>query len=328
MASRCLGGIVAAIVGEQPFEKRKFSERRRRTFTKKVDVEFPGCEPELIPAIVGEITVERPAAEGRPRVSTVVTLLGCDRSFDLHYAKAALPKRLQLSQRVVDLLELKVGDPIVLRMNEQSIVPADTPLGRREGSSRSRRLNLTAILPSGSVGDFSLSSTEPPAGVALVSLAIAEQLLGWPEKQNAVFLTGGGCQQGLVDILQQCLKPSLADIGLSLTRYEDGTWIGLTSRRLVLEEAVDNAAQQVMTDLGGVPSLVFLANEIYTESESAKASVPYSTVLGIQSPSHPVGDLVDEDGTLLPMPIGDEVIINRWLADDLARAGKSSFCGG
>ncbi|MDA8042951.1 MAG: hypothetical protein MPJ22_11095, partial [Pirellulales bacterium] len=327
MANQRLGGIVAAIVGEQPFEK-QFPVRLYEAFHQKFDVEFRGCEPELIPAIVGEITVERPAAEGRPRVSTVVTLLGCDRSFDLHYAKAASKQKgLQLSQRVVDLLELKVGDPVVLRMNEQSIVPADTPLGRREGSSRSRRLNLTAILPSGSVGDFSLSSTEPPAGVALVSLAIAEQLLGWPEKQNAVFLTGGGCQQGLVDILQQCLKPSLADIGLSLTRYEDGTWIGLTSRRLVLEEAVDNAAQQVMTDLGGVPSLVFLANEIYTESESAKASVPYSTVLGIQSPSHPVGDLVDEDGTLLPMPIGDEVIINRWLADDLAAQGSRVSVG-
>ena len=327
MANQRLGGIVAAIVGEQPFEK-QFPERLDEAFHQKVDVEFPGCEPELIPAIVGEITVERPAAGGRPRVSTVVTLLGCDRSFDLHYAKAASKQKgLQLSQRVVDFLELKVGDPVVLRMNEQSVVPADTPLGRREGSSRSRRMNLTAILPSGSVGDFSLSSTEPPAGVALVSLSIAEQLLGWPEKRNAVFLTGGGCQQGLVDILQRCLKPSLADIGLSLTRYEDGTWVGLTSRRLVLEEAVDNAAQQVMTNLGGAPSLVFLANEIYTESESGKASVPYSTVLGIQSPSHPVGDLVDEDGTLLPMPIGDEVIINRWLADDLAAQGSPVSVG-
>ena len=40
MASQRLGGIVAAIVGEQPFEK-QFSERLYEAFHQKVDVEFP-----------------------------------------------------------------------------------------------------------------------------------------------------------------------------------------------------------------------------------------------------------------------------------------------
>ncbi|MGB0654940.1 MAG: FtsX-like permease family protein [Pirellulales bacterium] len=327
MANQRLGGIAVAIIGEEPFE-RQFSERLNASFQQRVDGEFSKCRPELIPAIVVEMTVERPAGRGQSRSSAIATLLGCDKPSALRFDVAASEQKgVQLSQRLVDLLELKVGDPVVLRVNERSAVPSDMPLGSRRSSSLSRRVILTDILPPGSVGDFSLSSTEPPAGVALVSLTLAEELLGWSDKRNGVFLAGDACHQSFDDILQQCLKPSLADLGLSLMRYPDGEWIGLTSRRMVLEQTIDAAAQREMAGLGGVPSLVFLANEIYRGSESATATVPYSTVLGIQSTSHPVGDLVDKYGKLLPMPVGDEVVINSWLADDLAAQGSPISVG-
>jgi hypothetical protein len=82
-----------------------------------------------------------------------------------------------------------------------------------------------------------------------------------------------------------------------------------------------------MRGLGGVPSLVFLANEIYQESKTPAGSVPYSTVLGIEDTAHPAGDLVDVNGELLQKPIGDEIIINRWLADDLAAQGQPVSIG-
>ena len=327
MANQRLGGIAAAIIGEEPFEK-QFSERLNVSFQQRVDVDSSECQPELIPAIVVDMTVERPAGGGQSRASAIATLLGCDQPSALRFDVAASKQKgVQVSQRLADLLGLKVGDPVILRVNERSAVPSDMPLGRRQGSSRSRRVILTATLPSGSVGDFSLSATEPPAGVALISLTLAEELLGWTDKRNGVFLAGSDCHQGYDDILKQCLKPTLADLGLSLTRYPDGGWIGLTSRRMVLEQTVDAAAQHAMGDLGGVPSLVFLANEIYGGSSSATARVPYSTVLGIQSTSHPVGDLVDQNGKLVPMPVGDEVVINSWLADDLAAQGSPVSVG-
>jgi hypothetical protein len=327
MANQRLGGIVVAIIGEEPFGK-NFSERLNASFQQQVDVKTSKCNPELIPAIIVEMTVERPAGGGQSRASTIATLLGCDKPSALRFDVAASKRKgVQLSQRLVDLLELKVGDPVVLRVNERSAVPSDMPLGSRQGSSRSRRVILTATLPPGSVGDFSLSSTEPPAGVALVSLTLAEELLGWSDKRNGILLAGDACHQSFDGILKQCLKPSLADLGFSFMRDPDGVWIGFTSRRMVLEQTIDAAAQQAMAGLGGVPSLVFLANEIYGGSEAATARVPYSTVLGIQSTSHPVGDLVDRSGKLLPMPSGDEVVINSWLADDLAAQGSPVSVG-
>ncbi len=325
MASQQIGGIAAVIVGEEPFGE-QFLERLNTSFQKRVDSDSSGCGADLISAIVFEMTVERPAGSGQSRASAVATLLGCDQPSALRFEIAASEtKGVQLSQRLVDLLGLKVGDPVILRATERSAVPPDTPLGRRQGSSRSRRVTLAAVLPSGSVGDFSLSASGPPSGVALVSVALAEQLLDWSDKRNGVFLVGSTCAQGFVDELEQCLEPSLSDLGLSLKRYGDGGCVGLTSRKMILEQTVDTAAQQAMADLGGVPSLVFLANEIYTKSGSAK--VPYSTVLGIQSTSHPAGDLVGKDGQLLPMPVGDEVILNSWLADDLAAQGSPVSIG-
>jgi len=88
-------------------------------------------------------------------------------------------------------------------------------------------------------------------------------------------------------------------MGFSLERSMSGDGLGFTSRRMILEPAVDAAAEREMRGLGGVPSLVFLANEIYQESKTPAGSVPYSTVLGIEDTAHPAGDLVDVNGELL-----------------------------
>ena len=94
---------------------------------------FLNVSPELIPAIVVEMTVERPAGRGQSRASAIATLLGCDKPSALRFDVAASKRKgVQLSQRLVDLLELKVGDPVVLRVNERSAVPSDMPLGSRQ----------------------------------------------------------------------------------------------------------------------------------------------------------------------------------------------------
>ncbi len=327
MASQRLGGIVGAVVGQEPFQK-EFFERLSSSWRKEVAPGISNCDANLIPVIFREITVERPMRSGQSRASTGATLLGCDQPSKLDFdIPTTTSSGVQLSQRLVDLLDVQVGDSVILRVTERSSVPSDLPLGSRRGASRSRRVKLIGILPSGSIGDFSLSSTEPPAGVALVSLSLAEQLLDWPDKRNGVFFSGRSCAPSLFSQLSRHLAPSLADMGLLLERSLSDGCIGLTSRRMILEPAVDAAAEREMRGLGGVPSLVFLANEIYQESKTPAGSVPYSTVLGIEDTSHPAGDLVDVHGALLPKPIGDEVIINRWLADDLAAQGHPVSIG-
>jgi hypothetical protein len=125
------------------------------------------------------------------------------------------------------------------------------------------------------------------------------------------------------DALGTAVKPTLDDLGLVCRRPAGSGAMRLSSRRLLISPEVDRAASQVLGPLGGRPTLAFLANAMtpLVHGKPAAASIPYSTVVGIDTSSLPVGDLVDDQGKLVTMPGPDEIVIDRWMADDLASQG-------
>jgi len=102
----------------------------------------------------------------------------------------------------------------------------------------------------------------------------------------------------------------------------------LSSDQLLLPPEVDRAAEMILRPLGGQPSLVFLAIALEPAGPPPgdvvrkAAEVPYSTVLGMESPVTPAGALVDGVGHTLPLPAVDEIILDRWTVDDLAAQGR------
>jgi ABC-type lipoprotein release transport system permease subunit len=321
-----LGGIVAAVIGREPFQA-DLAERMVRRLSASGT---KGPAFDLLPAFALDISVERPADGRRSRAAAVAKLLACDHPDRLGYPQPVPPAGdgVAVSHQLAELLDLSVGEPVILRVAERSAVPADTPLGRRATRSRSRRLKVTAVLPPGSVGDFSLRPSQSSGGVALVSLALGQALLDQPDRANlilAVPQSHRGDAKPADAVLRQALAPTLADYGLKLTQLPGQAGVRLTSRRLLLEPAVDRAAAAVLTPLGGVPSFVFLANEV--RPVDGGAAIPYSTVLGITDRRHPLGRLVDASGDPLPLPVGDEVIVDQWLVDDLAAQGRPVAVG-
>jgi len=342
LASDRLGGIAAAVIAREPFRadlaERSLQDARRR-FAEATGQ--PADSLELVPAFSLEITVERPADGRRPRAAAIARLLACDRPERLGYAEPVpdvAAGEVALSESLAATLGLTVGDPVILRVAERSAVPADTPLGRRQARSRSRRLTLARTLPRGSLGDFALRPTHAATGVAQLSLATAQQLLNQPDRAGLLLVAtrGGADAAASAQSLRLAIRPTLDDYGLAVEAVGAPAVIRLTSRRLLLERVIDRAAADVLEPRGGFPSLVFLANEIRPvadtnavagEPRRRPASVPYSTVLGIESPDHPLGGLVDAGGDPLPKPVGDEVIIDQWLADDLAAQGSPVTVG-
>ena len=377
LAADRLGGITAAVMAREPFAADLADRLARRSGSAEAagsgDGRFRG---ELVPAFALEVTVERPADGRRSRAATVAEMLACDHPDRLGFAQPVPPPTtgVAISQQLAETLDLAAGDPVVLRVAERSAVPADTPLGRRATRSRSRRLSVTAVLPPGSVGDFSLRPRQSSGGVAMVSLAVGQALLDQPGRANLILAVPGAEGEAVLPALRQALEPTLADYGLTLeplpgpakrlrkksaaagsgdrqprkpSAFSGGARVDLlspafageghrglfprtavvrlSSRRLLLEPAVDRAAAAVLGPLGGVPSLVFLANQI--QPVGGGAQVPYSTVLGIPSNTHPLGRLVDASGDPLAAPVGDEVIIDQWLADDLAAQGRPVSVG-
>ncbi len=331
-ATQRLGGIKAAVLSQTPF-RADLAQRLGSA------LQEAGGTPAmaLVPAGLRQITVTRPASTGRSRATSVAWLVGCDQASTLGFAKPC-PKKLDegvaLSDQLAAMLEVSVGDAVVLRAATGSVIPSDTPLGDRRDRSRSRRLRVAALLPSGTVGDFSLQPSQPTPGVALVSLKVAQDLLQQPGRADVILavktddsFASNASTPASAETLARRLAPSLADIGLVWAASAATKPWRLTSERLLLKPAVDEAAAAVLGPPGGQPTLVFLANEIKPLGSPEDVSVPYSTILGINDIRHPCGKLVDAGGNVLPSPKGDEAIINQWMAADFAAQGQPVVVG-
>ena len=340
LALERLGGIEAAVVGEDFF---------RRDLAAELADDAAG---RIVPALVVEAVVEAPA-DGKTGVRrTRAVVLGCDGVAALGFAGAmpalasdqvAVNAPLAAALGVEAGKPLSRGAPLVLRIAERSVAPADSPLGRRDLRSVGRRVTTGAVLPQEGLGRFALEPAQVTRPLVVAPLALVQRLVDRGDVANAIFAVAGGAPAAAsvdaatasVDTaaaLRARLTPALEDYGLSLAdAASDPPSMRLTSRRLILAPEVDTAAAEILAPLGGRPSLVFLATTISgTHAMPAGqpvAAVPYSTILGIDSTSLPVGDLVDADGKTLPLPGLDAIVIDRWLADDFAAQGSPVAVG-
>jgi putative ABC transport system permease protein len=321
LAVERLGRIDAAVIAEEFF-----------TATLATNLTAGSGGPRhAVPAIV------MPAIAVKPGGTTArVTLLACDDPVALGFepvAPALEPEGVLVNQPLAAALGLAAGEAVVLRLPTHSSVPADSPLGRRTGESAGRRLSVTAVLPPEGIGQFSLRPVQATAPLVVTSLETARRILRLDDAANVVFAVGLPAGGEAVPSLRQRLAPTLADYGLALEPATvEPPSLRLTSRRLILPAAVDRAATEVLAPVGGRPTLAFLANAIApvagaNGADEAAASVPYSTILGIDATNLPVGDLVDDRGELLAVPADGDVIIDRWLADDLAAQGRPVAIG-
>jgi hypothetical protein len=346
LALERLGGIEAAVVGE---------DFLRSELAGELAVDAAG---RIVPALVVEAVVETPADGKTGARRTRAVVLGCDGVAALGFAgpslalasdQVAVNAPLAAALGVEAGKPLSRGAPLVLRIAERSVAPADSPLGRRDLRSVGRRVTAGAVLPQEGLGRFALEPAQVTRPLVVAPLALVQRLVDRGDVANAIFAVAGGAPAAAwgdaatasvdaatasVDTaaaLRARLTPALEDFGLSLAAAaSDPPSMRLTSRRLILAPEVDTAAAEILAPLGGRPSLVFLATTISgprAEPAGQPAAVPYSTILGIDATSLPVGDIVDADGKTLPLPGLDEIVIDRWLADDFAAQGSPVAVG-
>jgi putative ABC transport system permease protein len=316
-----LGRIDAAVLGEDFFTPGLADSLGREA----------GGPRQIVPAIVMPATAAR--ADG---TTTRITLLACDDPAALGFEPAPPPVEpggLVVNEQLAAAVGIAAGEPLILRLPSRSSVPADSPLGRRTGESAGRRLTVTAVLPPQGIGEFSLRPVQATAPLAVASLAEARRILGRDDAVNAIFAVGMPPGVDAAGWLRERLRPGLADYGLAIEpAAAEPPSLRLVSRRLMLPAAVDAAAATTLAPLGGHPTLVFLANAIRPPADDPDAPptptgdrgavIPYSTILGIDTTTLPVGDLVDDRGEPLAAPTDDGIIIDRWVADDLAAQGS------
>jgi putative ABC transport system permease protein len=328
-----LGRIDAAVMGDDFFRARLADELA-------ADGRAVSAPPaRLVPAVVLEAAVDAAGSPDGRRRTCRTTLLACDDPVALGFEPPPGPLEpdcVAINPVLAEALSVRVGDFIVLRIADRSEVPADSPLGRRTGRATGRRLRVGQLLEATGLGAFSLRPTQVTPPLLVATLETAQAILRRGDVANAIFAVPDGPSAhrhdlSIAAVLRERLRPTMEDYGLSFDLPADAAAgepaaARLTSRRLILAPEADAAAARVLAPLGGQPSLVFLANAMAV-TDGGKATIPYSTVLGIESTSLPVGDLVDDAGAPLAMPGPDEIVIDRWMADDLAKQGRPVVVG-
>ena len=324
-----LGRIDAAVVGDGFFRRSLAAE-----------LAAAGAEPPRLACIPGLVLPVTLAATTATPAAARATLLACDDPAGLGFEPLPPPLEpgtLVVNGRLAAILGAAVGDTLVLRLPKRSAVPADSPLGRRTPESVGRRLRVAAIVPDEGLGRFSLRPTQAAEPLAVVSLTDAQAILREGDVANAVFVVASGTSAGdLAASIRSRLQPRLDDYGVVVepiaaeaAARAGGSNLRLSSRRLVIPPEIDRAAARVLRPLGGEATLAFLANDIapLDRDGEPRARIPYSTVLGIDAVTLPGGPLVDATGTPLDVPLDDEIIVNRWMADDLAAQGRPVAAG-
>ena len=121
------------------------------------------------------------------------------------------------------------------------------------------------------------------------------------------------------DLFKRALAPKLADYGLSIQKTPAG-YFNLTSDRMLLEPPIERAAEQAFADLDGQPVFTYLAN--YILAGDGKAKIPYSTVAALDLREQPpLGPFLTPDGKTIDAIKDDEIVLNSWAADDMAKQG-------
>lgn len=251
------------------------------------------------------------AASSQERRANRVHIYGVDHRFwKLTDAAATVTENsVILNGALARKLSATPGGEVRLHIRKLSAVPADAPL-----SGKWRRPSRTLLTVAG-VSDnanFSLLADQAVPLNAFVPLSWLADKLGRPGRAN-MLLVGGGISAPSSARANAALAActSLADLQLEIRSVGksapglDRAWHELRTSRVFLAAPVAAAARAVRHGARGV--LTYFVNEL----RAGPRSTPYSTVAGLEPGAGP-----------LPHDMGDDdIVVNAWLAKDLAVKG-------
>jgi putative ABC transport system permease protein len=298
----------------------------------------------------GLILVQQAIAERESFRASEMSLLGVDSDFwslgSIAPNMVLGDEEIVLNQALADKLQAEVGDSITLRVASQSVVPADSPLGKREQDTMVLpRWKVVSILPNRSIARFSLRSDQRPILNAFANKESLQRGLDIAAKINAVFIaqsdSPGSPGQSQTPLLER-LQPQLEDLGLHWQRvsrtFPDKTlgekvkldsdearvvfdYHHLTTDQMLLTSKLADPILKSTLDYKPSTVLTYLANgaQALEDGKPVRRNVPYSTISAVNwsviSSMLRASELKPSD---LPDSPNSEnwVVITRWLADE------------
>lgn len=237
-----------------------------------------------------------------------IQIVGIDSSFDKTVKASTQFSTLTddevvISSNLADRLNLKQGDDLLLRIKRASLIPVNTPFVSEKNATIPIRLKVKSIAANNQMGRFHLRITQTAPYNAFVSLKLLNRVMHLKHRANALVFEN--TQQLDGSKLETALQKSwsLADLNLSLRSLPSNGGLQIASERVFIEPDVIN----------GLSALPYKQQKILTyfvnSFHAAKGETPYSFISSLPD-------------SLLKK---DEIIINKWMADDLhARVGDTT----
>jgi ABC-type antimicrobial peptide transport system permease subunit len=211
-----------------------------------------------------------------------------------------------LNEALAERLDAEVGEEVLLRIAKPGLMPRDVPLTPDSDLSIGFRLTVTAIADEAQFGRFSLQANQISPYNAFVPLGWLGEKTEQPGRANLLLAAAGA--GGALDaakakeVLAGCVR--LEDLGLEVRTLEEDGYIEVIGRRIF----IDDVLAKVVTESGKQPTgvLTYFVNELRLDDKAT----PYSFVTAMGAGA---------DANMIPDDMGDdEIIINEWLAEDLA----------
>ena len=306
-----LGAIDHALVTRQPFRVELARELASQP-------EFNKAFAAADVAFLLRGSISSTASGDKKRFAGGVSVVGVTENFAQHgdapWARSLSGDQAAITRALADDLGVATGDELLLRLPTLSAMPADSPLGEKTETTIGKRLIITRILPAEGIARFALFPTQTEPRNLFLSINTVQRLLEQPGKANALLVDGVKPDQPTPqagdDALQDLLRPTLADYGLSVDELPDGV-VQIESSQLVLPDNVVKAIAAIDAETPRVSVATYLANTI----SAGEQSISYSTVSGIDSVGGG-GPLVDAQGAPIQLA-NDEVALNDWAAKRL-----------
>ncbi|MHC4947605.1 MAG: hypothetical protein ACYTG1_05020, partial [Planctomycetota bacterium] len=258
--------------------------------------------------------------DGRRRVRGVNVLGVDDRFFrlapDPEGAPAPDGPGALLDPRLAAHLRVAPGDEIVLRLEQPSALPRDSVLGTVEDLAVGLRVTVRGTVDDDHLGRFSLQADQLPPFNLFLSLDTLQRELDLPERANLLLVDApdDAAADDVNAAIAASFDPRDAQVELVAPAGAGETGGGpggeLRSDRIFLDPVVERAV--TAADVAGQGVLTYFVNTI----AHGERDTPYSMVAAV-GPLGPAGP--GPTATPLPADLADgEIVVNEWLADDLA----------
>jgi ABC-type lipoprotein release transport system permease subunit len=256
-----------------------------------------------------------------------VSVFGCDASFWRLGSGTPPPQpeknEILLNEALASAIAAHVGDEVLLRIGSASQIPADSALGRKTETVRSRRLRVSEIVPDHGLGRLSLHPSQQTPRNAFVDRQMLADVIGQADKVNAIFVAGNdraALSSEAHAELEASFHPRLIDFGIRIEPHNLG-YVQCTSDRMLLEPVAVGAALRAFAADRPQAVFTYLANTI----AKGEKQIPYSTITGIDFATEPpLGPFKSTDGEPMPALKDEEIALNSWAAEDLgAKVGDA-----